>query len=65
LGQIEADRLDMMNGIIRLALGKLFLAPVDMSKVKRALDLGTGTGVCGFANSIRGVTLLELMSLID
>lgn len=42
---IEADRLDMMNGIIRLALGKLFLAPVDMSKVKRALDLGTGTGV--------------------
>lgn len=25
---------------------KLFLAPVDMTKITRVLDLGTGTGIC-------------------
>ena len=27
---------------------KSFLAPVDMTKINRVLDLGTGTGICGY-----------------
>ena len=41
------DRLDLMHAILVKALGqKLFLAPLEASKVHRALDLGTGTGIC-------------------
>jgi len=42
----EMDRLDLMHAILVKALGqKLFLAPLEASKVHRALDLGTGTGI--------------------
>ena len=45
--QAEMDRLDLMHAIFIKALGqKLFLAPLEEAKVHRALDLGTGTGIC-------------------
>jgi len=45
------DRLDIMHGMIYKALGdKLFLAPLEEEKVQRALDLGTGTGICEHPN---------------
>ena len=28
-----------------------FLAPIDEDKVHRVLDVGTGTGICGFSFS--------------
>ncbi|KAF5658270.1 TAM domain-containing protein, partial [Fusarium denticulatum] len=41
----EQDRMDLGHHIYRLVLGgDLFLAPID-DKVKRVLDLGTGTGI--------------------
>ena len=41
------DRLDLVHALFVKALGqKLFLSPLDESKVHRALDLGTGTGIC-------------------
>jgi len=43
------DRLDIMHGMIYKALDdKLHLAPLDADKIHRALDLGTGTGICKF-----------------
>lgn len=32
----------------------LFLAPIDEDKVQRVLDIGTGTGICGFLPSVEG-----------
>ncbi|RKK16788.1 hypothetical protein BFJ66_g14964 [Fusarium oxysporum f. sp. cepae] len=41
----EQDRMDLGHHIYRLVLGgDLFLAPIG-DKVKRVLDLGTGTGI--------------------
>ncbi|KAF5674119.1 demethylmenaquinone methyltransferase [Fusarium circinatum] len=41
----EQDRMDLGHHIYRLVLGgNLFLAPIG-DKVKRVLDLGTGTGI--------------------
>ncbi|KAF4415102.1 hypothetical protein FACUT_13689 [Fusarium acutatum] len=41
----EQDRMDLGHHIYRLVLGgDLFLAPLG-DKVKRVLDLGTGTGI--------------------
>ncbi|KAK2012135.1 TAM domain methyltransferase [Colletotrichum eremochloae] len=41
----EMDRLDLNHSLIAKALGKLFLAPVEQSKIHRILDVGTGTGI--------------------
>lgn len=44
--EAEMERLDLMHAILVKALGqKLFLSPLERSKVHRALDLGTGTGI--------------------
>lgn len=41
------ERLDLMHELLVAVVGfQLFLAPVDGSKIHRALDLGTGTGIC-------------------
>ena len=49
LSQIEQDRLDLAHIMMIKAIGdKSFLAPVDMTKINRVLDLGTGTGICGY-----------------
>jgi len=43
---IELDRLNFTHIILQMAIGdKMFLAPLDTDKVKRVLDLGTGTGI--------------------
>ena len=45
--QSEMERMDIMHGMIYKALGnKLYLAPLEEEKLHRALDLGTGTGIC-------------------
>jgi len=42
----EMERLDIMHGMIYKALGnRLYLAPLEEDKIRRALDLGTGTGI--------------------
>ena len=41
------DRLDLMHELLVTVIGgRLFLAPVDGKGIHRALDLGTGTGIC-------------------
>jgi len=47
------DRLDLTHEVFTRAIGNLHLAPIDVTKTHRVLDMGTGTGVCTFA----GVTL--------
>jgi len=43
----EQERLDLMHILLTKVLdGKLYLAPVDLTKAERVLDIGTGTGVC-------------------
>lgn len=45
--QPEMDRLNLTHDLIVKAIGdRLYLAPLDAEKVQRALDIGTGTGVC-------------------
>jgi len=47
LKQREMDRLDLNHAVFVKALDqKLFLAPLEKAKMRRALDLGTGTGIC-------------------
>lgn len=41
----EQERLDLVHHVFRISLdGALFLAPIS-SDIKRALDIGTGTGI--------------------
>jgi len=36
-----------MHALMTKGIGdKLFLAPIDGSKLNRILDIGTGTGIC-------------------
>jgi ubiquinone/menaquinone biosynthesis C-methylase UbiE len=45
--ELEQDRLDLSHLLMTKAIGdKLFLAPIDMDKTQRVLDIGTGTGIC-------------------
>ncbi len=47
--EAEMDRLDLLHEIVTRANGRqLFLAPFEPSKIRRALDMGTGTGICEF-----------------
>lgn len=42
--EMEQDRLDIMhNMLMRLLDGKHFLSPIPEEKLKRVLDVGTGT----------------------
>lgn len=42
----EQERLDLQNHLFNLTLeGKLFLAPLNSSKLHNVLDIGTGTGI--------------------
>ncbi|KAK1463539.1 hypothetical protein CMEL01_13608 [Colletotrichum melonis] len=42
----EMDRLDFCHALLTKTVGnKLFLAPVDETKMHRVLDVGTGTGI--------------------
>ncbi|CAK7212300.1 hypothetical protein SBRCBS47491_001416 [Sporothrix bragantina] len=43
--EMEMDRLLIMHTVITMALGGLYLAPVDFDKPQRILDIGTGNGV--------------------
>lgn len=45
------DRLDLMHEVFTRAVGGLHLAPIDVTKTRRVLDMGTGTGVCPFFHS--------------
>ncbi|KAK4111631.1 S-adenosyl-L-methionine-dependent methyltransferase [Canariomyces notabilis] len=48
--ELEQDRLDLSHLLMTKAIGdKLFLAPIDMDKTQRVLDIGTGTGICTMA----------------
>ena len=61
--KIELDRLDYLNEILHMVVGdKLFLAPIDPSKVHRVLDVGTGTGVCMWTNIISSVLALFFLT---
>ncbi len=45
--QLEQERLDLTHVLLTMAIGdKLFLAPINPSKIGRVLDIGTGTGIC-------------------
>ena len=53
----EMDRLDIMHKMTEVALGgKLNLAPI-MSKPRRILDIGTGTGIWAIA---MGISVLHI-----
>jgi hypothetical protein len=44
--ETEQERLDLIHHFFLLVLrGELYLAPLEVGKVQRALDLGTGTGM--------------------
>ncbi|KAK4151117.1 S-adenosyl-L-methionine-dependent methyltransferase [Chaetomidium leptoderma] len=44
--ELEQERLDLSHAVMTKAIGdKLFLAPLNMDKVHRVLDIGTGTGI--------------------
>lgn len=41
----EIERLDLFHGVFYRVMGnRLFLSPLEKDKVRRAIDLGTGTG---------------------
>jgi methylase of polypeptide subunit release factors len=40
------DRLLLLHEIMTRVQGGLYSAPVEKEKIKRILDIGTGTGVC-------------------
>lgn len=43
----EMVRLDLLHEVMTKRIGnKMFLAPVDGSRISRILDMGTGTGIC-------------------
>lgn len=44
--QLEDERLLLLHQIMTLAIGWLYLAPIDKDKIHRILDIGTGTGIC-------------------
>ncbi|RSL49827.1 hypothetical protein CEP54_012233 [Fusarium duplospermum] len=45
--EAESERLDLTHLLITKGIGnRLFLAPVDLDRAARALDIGTGTGIC-------------------
>ncbi|UQC73908.1 methyltransferase domain-containing protein [Colletotrichum lupini] len=45
------DRLDFCHALLTRTVGnKLFLAPVDETKMHRVLDVGTGTGAIEIGN---------------
>jgi len=45
--QLEQERLDLTHAVITKSLDeRLFLCPIDTSKMQRVLDIGTGTGIC-------------------
>jgi len=44
MAQREADRLDLQHHLFRITFGnRLFFAPIN--DPKRAIDIGTGTGI--------------------
>lgn len=44
----EMIRLDLLHEVMTKRMdNKMFLAPVDGSRISRILDMGTGTGICG------------------
>lgn len=44
--EAESERLDLIHLLMTKGIGnKLFLAPVDLDKSARVLDIGTGTGI--------------------
>ncbi|KAF6808586.1 UMTA methyltransferase [Colletotrichum sojae] len=45
--QLASEHLDMAHVLIVKAIGsRLYLAPLEKSKVQRIMDIGTGTGIC-------------------
>lgn len=40
--------------MVRSLGGRLYLAPIDETKVHKILDIGTGTGTCMFVLSTSG-----------
>jgi len=45
----EQERLDLAHYLMVLGIGKkLYLAPAEMERVHKILDIGTGTGICAF-----------------
>lgn len=57
----EQDRLDLLHHIFLLILGgKLYDAPINPTRLKRVLDIGTGTGIWAidFADEHPGVDVL-------
>ncbi|KAK1759142.1 secondary metabolism regulator LAE1 [Echria macrotheca] len=59
--QHEMDRLDLMHEVFTRALGRqLHLAPIDLARTHRVLDMGTGTGIWAldFADQHPGIEVL-------
>jgi len=53
------ERLELMHELLVAVVGfQLFLAPVDAKRIHRALDLGTGTGICMFWPPLQPTTVL-------
>ena len=42
----EMERLLLLHEIMTRVIGGLYLAPVDKTKTRRILDIGTGNGIC-------------------